>query len=125
MPRLTYSAGEAHALLTQADRVAAVEPDLAALYATLATEGIDLDTCTPDEDVREQLGMPPLQPAAGGPAAGDRARLDVLLSDISANPAIGAPDGSGLLRDYHRDGCRVLYVATALGSVVVVAYVEA
>lgn len=55
----------------------------------------------------------------------DRVRLDVLLADISANPAVAAPDGSGLLRDYRRDGCRVLYVATALGSVVVVAYVEA
>lgn len=55
----------------------------------------------------------------------DRARLDPLLADISLNPAVGEPDESGLLRDYQRDGCRCLYVATALGSVIVVAYVEA
>jgi hypothetical protein len=72
MPRLMFNAGEAHRLLGQADRTAADQPDLAALYATLATEGIDLDACTPDEDVREQLGMPPLQPAAGGPGTGDQ-----------------------------------------------------
>jgi hypothetical protein len=56
---------------------------------------------------------------------GDRARLDPLLADISADPSVGDPDDSGLLRDYQRDGCRCLYVATALGSVIVVAYVEA
>lgn len=72
MPRLMYSAGEAHALLSESERTAAAEPGLAALYATLATEGIDLDACTPDEDVREQLGMPPLQPQGGVPGAGDQ-----------------------------------------------------
>lgn len=55
----------------------------------------------------------------------DRARLDVLLGAIAADPSVGPPDASGLLRDYQQGGCRVLYVATALGSVVVVAYVEA
>jgi phage-related protein len=68
-----------------------------------------------DTALKQITAMPPA----------DRARLDVLLADISADPAVGTPDGSGLLRDYRRDGCRVLYVATALGSVVVVAYVEA
>lgn len=55
----------------------------------------------------------------------ERARLDVLLTDITHDPAVAEPDESGLLRDYRRDGCRVLYLATALQSVIVVAYVEA
>lgn len=55
----------------------------------------------------------------------DRARLDVLLADIATDPGVGGLDPSGQLRDYQRDGCRALYVATALGSLVIIAYVEA
>jgi hypothetical protein len=55
----------------------------------------------------------------------ERARLDPLLATIATDPTIGQPDPSGLLRDHQAGGCRILYVATALGSVVVVAYVEA
>lgn len=71
MPRLTYSTDEAHALLTQADTAAAAgqDPALVDLYRTLATEGLDLEACTPDEDLRTGLGMPPLAPAPG--QAGD------------------------------------------------------
>jgi hypothetical protein len=71
MPRLTYSTDEAHALLTQADHTAAAgqDPALADLYRTLATEGLDLEACTPDEDLRAQLGMPPL--TAGPEQASD------------------------------------------------------
>ena len=58
-------------------------------------------------------------------APDDRARLDPLLAAIATDPTIGDPDASGLLRDYRAGGCRVLYIATALGSVVIVAYVEA
>jgi hypothetical protein len=62
MPRLIYSPEEGHQLLTAADTAAAegADPALADLYRQLATSGIDLDACTPDETVREQLGMPPL-----------------------------------------------------------------
>lgn len=55
----------------------------------------------------------------------ERARLDPLLAAIATDPTIGQPDPSGLLRDYRTDQGRILYVATALGSVVVIAYVEA
>jgi hypothetical protein len=48
-----------------------------------------------------------------------------LLAAVSLDPTIGQPDTFGLLRDYRHDGSRILYIATALGSVVVVAYVEA
>lgn len=55
----------------------------------------------------------------------DRVRLDRLLVAITRDPTIGQPDASGLLRDYRADECRIVYFATALGSVIVVAYAEA
>jgi len=55
----------------------------------------------------------------------DRQRLDRLLTAVSLDPDIGTPDASGLLRDHQADGCRLLYVATALRSLIIIAYVEA
>lgn len=70
MPRLQYDTAESHRLLTAAEAAEQDAPELAALYTELATAGLDFDACTPDEVVREQLGMPPLDgPADGG--AGD------------------------------------------------------
>jgi len=66
MPRLIYSPEEAHELLTVADAAAAEgrPPELVALYRELATTGLDLDACIPDETVRARVGLPPL-PGAG------------------------------------------------------------
>lgn len=73
MPSLQYDREEAHQLLTAADHAAAdrADPALVDLYRQLATQGVDLDGCTPDEDVRAQLGMPPLPVAPASTAAGD------------------------------------------------------
>lgn len=65
MPRLTYSPDEAHLLLTARDAVADTEPELAAVYDVLAVNGVDLDSCTSDEDLRARLGMPPLDDQDG------------------------------------------------------------
>jgi hypothetical protein len=55
----------------------------------------------------------------------ERARLDLALAEISADPAIGAVSKHAAYREYARDGVRVLYVPSALGTLVLVAYVEA
>jgi hypothetical protein len=54
-------------------------------------------------------------------------KLDRALDVISVDPSVGAPmPASPVLREYREDtGARVIYYATALGSVIVVAYVEA
>jgi hypothetical protein len=53
-------------------------------------------------------------------------RLDPLLVTIAINPKIGDPlPGAPLLRDYREGSARVVYYATALGMVIVVAYAEA
>lgn len=71
MPRLEYDRRESHALLTQSEQEADTNPVLAGLYVELATHGIDLDACTPDEEVRDLLGMPPL-PVGGDGTGGDQ-----------------------------------------------------
>jgi hypothetical protein len=58
---------------------------------------------------------------------GDREleRLDPLLVAISVNPKIGDPlPESPLLRDYREGTARVIYYATTLGMIIVVAYIE-
>ncbi|MET7563761.1 hypothetical protein ABZS95_26705 [Streptomyces sp. NPDC005479] len=55
----------------------------------------------------------------------ERVRLDFALAEISADPAIGAVSKHAAYREYARDGVRVLYVPSALGTLVLVAYVEA
>jgi hypothetical protein len=52
-------------------------------------------------------------------------RLDPYLVRISLDPSVGKERASGSpLREYTAPGVRVLFVASALGRVVVVAYVE-
>ena len=54
------------------------------------------------------------------------ARLDPVLDDLSTNPDLGTPlRGNPLLRDYRRGRVRVIYYATTLGMIIIVAYVEA
>ncbi|MFD8931292.1 hypothetical protein [Streptomyces mirabilis] len=54
-------------------------------------------------------------------------RLDRAIVAISVNPALGTEVPGTLLRDYvdEIDGVRVIFYATALGSITIVAYVEA
>lgn len=53
------------------------------------------------------------------------ARLDVALDVIADQPDIGSPTKNGPVREYVGHGVRVVYVPTALGTLVLVAYVEA
>lgn len=54
------------------------------------------------------------------------ARLDRVLDDISLNPLVGDQmERTPMLRRYMRDGALCIYHSSVLGSVVVVAYVEA
>lgn len=53
------------------------------------------------------------------------ARLDPALDAIARNPSIGASSKNAAYREYRTASVRVLYVPTALGTLVLVAYVEA
>ncbi|MFB7714116.1 hypothetical protein [Streptomyces sp. NPDC056105] len=53
------------------------------------------------------------------------ARLDLALDIIAADPQIGVQSKNGSIRTYQHDRVRVVYVPTALGTLVLVAYVEA
>jgi hypothetical protein len=54
------------------------------------------------------------------------ARLELVLNVVAVNPMVGAlMERAPTLREYGEAGCRVVYFATTLGTVVVVAYVEA
>ncbi|MGW6985155.1 hypothetical protein ACWGE1_37825 [Streptomyces sp. NPDC054932] len=53
-----------------------------------------------------------------------RARLDPVLVSISRNPGAGMLSKHGSVREHRADGVRVLYVPTALGTLVLVAYAE-
>jgi hypothetical protein len=56
----------------------------------------------------------------------ERTRLDPALVEISRNPlTAGKQISDGLEREYRQDGVRVIYLPTVLGTVVLVAYVEA
>ncbi|MFH8410718.1 hypothetical protein ACH4FX_38995 [Streptomyces sp. NPDC018019] len=57
-------------------------------------------------------------------AADDLARLDVVLDAIAADPEVGRPLADSPLREYEQDSVRVIYYATTLGTIIVVAYVE-
>jgi hypothetical protein len=50
--------------------------------------------------------------------------LDPALVAISVDPKVGEPLSGGPLRDYRDGTVRVIYYATALGMVIVVAYAE-
>ncbi|MFC9684912.1 hypothetical protein [Streptomyces sp. NPDC056948] len=59
--------------------------------------------------------------------ASETHRLDRAIVAISVNPNLGIQVPGTLLRDYadEIDDVRVIYYVTALGSVTIVAYVEA
>ena len=59
--------------------------------------------------------------------AAETHRLDRAIVAISVNPALGTEVPGTLLRDYvdEIDRVRVIYYVTALGSITIVAYVEA
>ncbi|MEU9304855.1 hypothetical protein [Streptomyces sp. NPDC048269] len=54
----------------------------------------------------------------------ERLRLEPVLVAVSRNPAVGVLSKHGAIREHRQDGVRVLYVSTALGTLVLVAYVE-
>ncbi|MEU9298728.1 hypothetical protein [Streptomyces sp. NPDC048266] len=54
------------------------------------------------------------------------ARLDAALNEVAAAPAdVKQHATASALRDYQHDGMRVIFYATALGSILIVTYVEA
>lgn len=55
----------------------------------------------------------------------EQARLDRVLDVIATDPDVGTPTKHGSVREYVQDQVRVIYVPTALGTLVLVAYVEA
>ncbi|MGW8726334.1 hypothetical protein ACWGNF_09985 [Streptomyces sp. NPDC055808] len=57
--------------------------------------------------------------------AAERLRLDPVLVAVSKDPEIGVLSKHGAIRDHREDGVRILYVPTALGTLVLVAYIEA
>ncbi|MBK3643711.1 hypothetical protein [Streptomyces sp. MBT33] len=59
--------------------------------------------------------------------ASETHRLDRAIVAISVNPELGTEVPSTLLRDYadEVDGVRVIFFVSALGSITIVAYVEA
>ncbi|WP_030724247.1 hypothetical protein [Streptomyces sp. NRRL F-2580] len=54
----------------------------------------------------------------------ERLRLDPVLVAVSRNPEIGVLSKHGAIREHRESGVRILYVPTALGTLVLVAYVE-
>ncbi|MFJ6355326.1 hypothetical protein ACIQKB_38440 [Streptomyces sp. NPDC092046] len=55
----------------------------------------------------------------------ERLRLDPVLVAISKDPKIGVLSKHGAIREHREGGVRILYVPTALGTLILVAYVEA
>ena len=58
-------------------------------------------------------------------SAAERVRADRAIVAISVNPWLGDPVGATPLRAYREDGVRVFYTTTVLGSIIIIAYVEA
>ncbi|MFD6113883.1 hypothetical protein ACFWG0_27770 [Streptomyces yangpuensis] len=54
----------------------------------------------------------------------ERLRLDPVLVAVSKDPEIGVLSKHGAIREHREAGVRILYVPTALGTLVLVAYVE-
>ncbi|GGV17895.1 hypothetical protein GCM10010275_69530 [Streptomyces litmocidini] len=54
----------------------------------------------------------------------ERLRLEPVLVAVSRNPEIGVLSKHGAVREHREGGVRVLYVPTALGTLILVAYVE-
>jgi methionyl-tRNA formyltransferase len=54
------------------------------------------------------------------------ARVDAALNTVAAAPdEVKAHATASALRDYQHDGIRVIFYATALGSILIVTYIEA
>ncbi|WP_147420140.1 hypothetical protein [Streptomyces sp. WM6372] len=62
--RIVFDEAEQDALRADARDLAGVDPQIAYVLERLAGEGIDLDRITPWEDLRENLGQPPLDDSA-------------------------------------------------------------
>jgi hypothetical protein len=58
-------------------------------------------------------------------SAAEMVRADRAIVAISVNPWMGDLVGRTPLREYRENGARVLYTSTVLGSVIIVAYLEA
>ncbi|MFC9293807.1 hypothetical protein ACFTWH_35975 [Streptomyces sp. NPDC057011] len=58
--RIVFDEAEQDALRADARDLAGDDPQIAYVLERLAGEGIDLDRITPWEDLRENLGQPPL-----------------------------------------------------------------
>lgn len=69
-----------------------------------------------DAVARDQLGKL---------SAAEMLRADRAIVAISVNPWLGAPVGQTPLREYLEDGVRLVYTTTVLGTVIIVAYLEA
>ncbi|MFE5300193.1 hypothetical protein [Streptomyces sp. NPDC056632] len=53
------------------------------------------------------------------------AQLDAALSEIATDPSDVKPHATAsALRDYQHSGVRVVFYATALGSILIITYVE-
>ncbi|MEU0272744.1 hypothetical protein [Streptomyces sp. NPDC006307] len=56
---------------------------------------------------------------------GQAARLDEALGVIAADPSLVKPHATApALHDYQHEGLRVVFYATALGSILIVTYIE-
>ncbi|MFD5935705.1 hypothetical protein [Streptomyces sp. NPDC060333] len=61
---LVFDPAEQEALRADAREMADSDPQIAYVLERLAGEGVDLDAVTSWEDLRENLGQPPLDDAA-------------------------------------------------------------
>jgi hypothetical protein len=56
---------------------------------------------------------------------GQAARLDTALTTIAADPTVVKPHATApALHDYQHEGLRIVFYATALGSILIVTYIE-
>ncbi|MEU9014294.1 hypothetical protein AB0D12_31895 [Streptomyces sp. NPDC048479] len=59
--RMVFDPPEQDALRADARNTALTDPTVAYVLERLASEGIDLETCTDWEDLRLEIGLPPRQ----------------------------------------------------------------
>ncbi|MFI8769535.1 hypothetical protein ACIGN6_32150 [Streptomyces sp. NPDC053792] len=62
--RIVFDPAEQEALRADAREMADCDPQIAYVLERLAGEGVDLDRVTSWEDLRENLGQPPLDDSA-------------------------------------------------------------
>lgn len=58
-------------------------------------------------------------------SAAEMVRADRAIVAISVNPWLGDPIDGSPLREHREGDTRVIYTATALGKIIIVAYLEA